>query len=113
AMVAYHSVLVFNVLGWSGFKRFELPDKLSAEQREELPTPIVNLFEAYRYLSQANFTEYYHDALQAREEVLNLFNLGYCTLEQRSLAERLFFSLCSKVLDITRSLEYVPEEFQS
>ena len=25
AMVAYHSVLVFNVLGWSGFTRFDLP----------------------------------------------------------------------------------------
>ncbi len=26
AMVAYHSVLVFNVLGWSGFERFDVPD---------------------------------------------------------------------------------------
>jgi arginine decarboxylase-like protein len=27
---------------------------------------------------------------------LNLFSLGYCSLEHRSLAERLFFGICSK-----------------
>jgi arginine decarboxylase len=43
--------------------------------------------------------------------VLNLFNLGYCTLEQRSLAEKLFWGICAKVLSFTKKLDYVPEEF--
>src|SRR5690606_46725 len=38
AMVAYHSVLVFNVLGSSGFNRFELPQTLSAKERKSMPT---------------------------------------------------------------------------
>ena len=112
AMVAYHSVLVFNVLGWSGFARFELPRELPAEEREKLPPPVVNLFDTFVGLNQLNFAEYYHDAQMAKDAVLNLFSLGYCSLEQRSLAERLFFGVCSKVLNIVRQMEYVPEEFE-
>jgi arginine decarboxylase len=112
AMVAYHSVLIFNVLGWSGFARFELPRELPPEERAVLPPPVVNLFDTFTGLNQLNFAEYYHDAQMAKDAVLNLFNLGYCTLEQRSLAERLFFGICSKVLNIVRQMEYVPEEFE-
>ena len=111
AMVAYHSVLVFNVLGWSGFERFEIPDVV-AEDRAKLPKPVRLLVEAHEGLSNANYVECYHDALLARDEVLNLFNLGYCTLEQRGLAEKLFFGVCAKVLRIVRDLPFVPEEFE-
>jgi arginine decarboxylase len=112
ALAAYHSVLVFNVLGWSGFARFDLPRELTDKEREELPAPVVNLFDAFRGINFQNITEYYHDAQISRDAVLNLFSLGYCTLEQRSLAERLFFGICSKALALTRKMEYVPEEFE-
>jgi arginine decarboxylase len=112
AMVAYHSVLVFNVIGWSGFKRFDLPQQLSDDQRGKVPGPLVNLFDTYTGVNEQNFMEYYHDAHVSRDAVLNLFSLGYCTLEDRSLAERLFFGICSKVLHIIRKLDYVPDEFK-
>src|SRR5688572_16283622 len=112
AMVAYHSVLVFNIIGWSGFARFDLPEALSPDERKGLPGPVNNLFETYSGVNEQNFMEYYHDAHVSRDAVLNLFSLGYCTLEQRSLAERLFFGICSKVLHIIRRLDYVPDEFQ-
>jgi arginine decarboxylase len=112
AMVAYHSVLVFNIIGWSGFARFDLPENLSPEERKGLPGPVNNLFETYGGVNDSNFMEYYHDAHVSRDAVLNLFSLGYCTLEQRSLAERLFFGTCAKVLNIIRKLDYVPDEFQ-
>jgi arginine decarboxylase len=112
AMVAYHSVLVFNVIGWSGFKRFDLPQHLSDEERRQCPGPLVNLYDTYVGVNEQNFMEYYHDAHVSRDAVLNLFSLGYCTLEDRSLAERLFFGICSKVLHIIRKLDYVPDEFR-
>jgi arginine decarboxylase len=112
AMVAYHSVLVFNVLGWSGFNRFEIPATLNKEDRANMPAPVVNLFDTYHGLSETNYAEYYHDAQLAKEEVLNLFNLGYCSLEQRSLAERLYYALCSKVNKIVRAMDFIPEEFE-
>src|SRR5437016_6678805 len=72
AMVAYHSVLVFNVLGWSGFARFDLPTVLSAGERSKMPTPVINMFETYRDVNEQNFMEYYHDAQISKEAVLSL-----------------------------------------
>jgi arginine decarboxylase len=112
SLVAFNSVLVFNVLGWSGFDRFEVPHELDERQREALPNPVVNLFDSYIEVCADNYREYYHDAQRAYEEALSLFNLGYCTLDQRGLAERLYYGVCSKVLRLTRELEYVPEEFE-
>ncbi len=111
AMVAYHSVLIFNVLGWSGFARFDLPAAIPTDQRLRMPQPVVHLFETCQGINEQNFMEYYHDAQMAKDSVLSLFNLGYCTLEHRSLAERLFFGVCAKVLNFVRKLDYVPDEF--
>ncbi len=113
AMVAYHSVLVFNVIGWSGFARFELPRELAADQRAKLPAPVVNLFDSYLGCTEQNYMEYYHDAHVSRDAILNLFSLGYCTLEDRALGEKLYFGLCAKVLKVIRKMEYVPDEFQN
>ena len=79
--------------------------------RRACPLPIKNLFEAYHELNESNFVEFYHDAQQQHDEVINLFNHGYCSLVQRGLAERLVFGLCTKVLGYVREMEDVPEEF--
>jgi arginine decarboxylase len=112
AMVAHHSVLIFNVLGWSGFARFDVPQQLSEAERSELPAPVVNLFDTFMGINDSNFMEYYHDAQISKDAVLNLFSLGYCALEHRSLAEKLFFGICSRVLHIIRKMDYVPDEFE-
>src|SRR3954452_7761343 len=112
AMVAYHSVLVFNVLGWSGFTRLDLPQSLTKAERKQFPSPVVNLFDTFQGVNESNYMEYYHDAQIAKDAVLNLFSLGYCSLEHRSMAERLFFGICGKILQIIRQMEYVPDEFQ-
>jgi len=72
---------------------------------------LVNLFDTYHGLDDGNFREYYHDAQLAWGEVIDLFKLGYCTLAQRGLAERLYFGICSRVLNKVRRLDEVPEEF--
>ena len=112
AMVAHHSLLVFNVVGWSGFERFEHPEPIPANELSELPRPLRTLAGAYQELSADNFSEHYHDAHMARDEMLHLFNLGYCSLEHRALAERLYFGVCSKVLRLIRDMEHVHEEFE-
>jgi arginine decarboxylase len=115
AVAAYHSVLIFNVLESSSFDRFELDDaqwEADPSRREAWPKPLRTLEAAYRSLGQENFVESYHDALLARDELLHLFNLGYCSLEHRGLAEQLFFAICSHVMRMTRDLEQVPAEFQ-
>ena len=110
AMVAYHSVLVFNILGWSGFTRLDLPQSLTKAERKQLPAPVVNLFDTFQGVNDTNYMEYYHDAQIAKDAVLNLFSLGYCTLEQRSLAERLFFGISGKILNINRETQRLTVE---
>src|SRR5439155_253396 len=83
-----HSLLVFDVLGVSNFDRHQAP----AEIPPDAPQPITDLFSIHRDLSKKNFLESYHDAVQAVDESLNMFNLGYLSIELRALAERLFWA---------------------
>jgi arginine decarboxylase len=108
AVVAYHSLLVFDVLGVSNFDRFEVPEEVPLDS----PQQISDLFAIYRDLKKKNLLESYHDAVQAVDEGLNMFNLGSMTVEQRALIERLFWAVCSKTLRIVRELDYTPEELQ-
>src|SRR4051794_4175522 len=108
AVVAYHSVLVFDVLGVSNFDAYQAPPKIE----DDAPQPIADLFGIHRELSKKNALESYHDATQAVDEAMSLFNLGHLTIEHRALAERLFWALCNKLLNIVREMDYVPEELQ-
>ena len=108
AIAAYHSVLVFNVLGVSGFGEDDLP----ASVPEDSEQPLVDLFETYRSINKKNLLETYHDAQQALDSALNLFNLGYLTLGQRSLAENFYWAICRKILKLAKDLEYFPEELE-
>jgi len=106
AVVAYHSVLVFDVLGTSDFDKCTAPDKLPADA----PQPIQDLFGNFKELNKKNYLELYHDAAQSMEETLNLFNLGYLSVELRALGERLYWAFSRKLARLVRDFDYVPEE---
>ncbi len=109
AVVAYHSVLMFNVLGTAGHGENELPTELpeSAEQ------PLWDLLETYKDLAQRNMLEAYHDAQQALDMSMQLFGGGYMPLEQRAQAERLFWAICGKISRLLRQADKVPEELDT
>src|SRR5689334_4605030 len=109
AVVAYHSVLVFNVLGVSGFG----DEKIPAAANPDWEQPIADLIETYNNVTARNALEAYHDAQQALDMALGLFNGGYLPLEQRSMAENLFWAICTKLQKIVQTLSEVPEELQS
>jgi arginine decarboxylase len=108
AVVAYHSMLVFDVLGVSNFDRYEVPPEIPADA----PQQVSDLFGIHRDLSKKNLLEGYHDAHQAMEETLNLFNLGGLSIEMRALTERLFWAVCNKILKMVRTLDFMPEELE-
>ena len=108
AVVAYHSALVFNVLGVSGFGEEELPSSVSEESEQCL----IDLVETYRSITKRNLLESYHDAQQALDSALNLFSLGYLPLVQRSLAENFFWAIARKILKLAGELDYFPEELE-
>ena len=116
AMVAYGSVLVFDVVDASRFDETGEPEemaKLLDEEEGEVPQPLLDLLEAAREFENLNLVEVYHDAMQAREEVTSLFSLGYVNLPVRAIAERLFWHLGFRILDAASKLDELPEELEA
>jgi arginine decarboxylase len=114
AIAAYHSVLIFNALGSSALDKFQVTGRETEEYsgEDELPQPVHDLAEAYRSVNERRLVECYHDALTAREQVLQMFNLGLLSLEFRGLAERLYWATCARIRDCCRKLERTPEELE-
>jgi len=108
ALVAYHSVLVFNVLGTSENKGELVLPPLD----ENAPDSVIAMKEVYEVLSIKNFQESYHDALQIRDEMITLFNVGLLSIENRSLVEKFFWLTCQKIAKIIDGLDYVPDELE-
>jgi hypothetical protein len=50
--------------------------------------------------------------MTARDQVLQMFNLGLMSLEFRGLAERLYWATCAKIRDYCRKLDEMPEELE-
>ncbi len=110
AISAYHSVLVFNVLGVSGLGDEEVAIEVPPEPEPE--QPLIDLQETYRSMTGRNLLESYHDAQQALDQALNLFSLGYLSLTQRCVAENLYWAICRRVQRMVRDLDFVPEELE-
>ncbi|MGE0593114.1 MAG: biosynthetic arginine decarboxylase [Vicinamibacterales bacterium] len=108
AVVAYHSVLVFNVLGVSGFGDEQIPTSGNPEWEQ----PVLDLIETYNNVNARNALEAFHDAQQALDMALSLFNGGYLPLEQRSMAENLYWALCTRLKRLVQGLDQVPEDLQ-
>jgi len=108
AIAAYHSVLVFNVLGVSGMGESDAPLEVSADAEQ----PLIDLQETNRSLTSKNLLESYHDAQQALDQALNLFSLGYLSLEQRCQAENLYWSISRRIQSLAQNLDYFPEELE-
>jgi arginine decarboxylase len=108
AVVAYHSALVFGVLGVSGLGENDIPLQLA----DDVEQPLRDLLDTYHQLTQRNVLEAYHDAQQALDMALNLFTTGYLPLVQRSMAENLFWAIGHKIQRLTKQMEFVPEELE-
>jgi arginine decarboxylase len=108
AITAYHSALVFNVLGVSGMGDADV----APEPPGDAEQPLIDLQETYRGLTAKNLLESYHDAQQALDQGLNLFSLGYLPLEQRSIAENLYWAISRKIQKLARELNDFPEELE-
>ncbi len=108
AIAAYHSGLVFTVVGVAGLGEEDALHDLPPEPEQ----PLIDLQETDRALTSRNLLESYHDAQQALDQALNLFSLGYLPLEQRCLAENLYWRICRRIQRLAGELDYFPEELE-
>jgi arginine decarboxylase len=108
ALVAHHSVLIYNVLATNEILAGQVPESVAHDEH-----PVIRqLAETYEGISRKNFQEGYHDALQIKEEAITAFNLGFLNLKARARVEEMFWATCEKILKIVRDLPYVPDELE-
>jgi arginine decarboxylase len=105
---AYHAILVTNVLDEI---ETVVEDITPIEIDEDDPQVVIELGDLRETITIKNYREYYHDALEHREELFTLFNLGLISLEDRAKGEVLFWDVCERADRYAQQSKYVPEEF--
>ena len=105
---AYHAILVTNVL-----EEIEtvVEDITPIEIEDDDPQVVIELGDLRETITIKNYREYYHDALEHREELFTMFNLGLISLEDRAKGEVLFWDVCERADRYAQQSKYVPEEF--
>lgn len=105
---AYHAILVTNVL-----EEIEtvVEDITPIEIDDDDPQVVIELGDLRESITIKNYREYYHDALEHREELFTLFNLGLISLEDRAKGEVLFWDVCESANKYAQQAKYIPEEF--
>ncbi|MBX2810527.1 MAG: biosynthetic arginine decarboxylase [Myxococcales bacterium] len=110
ALVAHHSVLVFNVLETNRPEEIQpIPERDPTQDEHAI---IEDLREITQIVSRKNYTEAYHDAISLKEDALSLFRHGILDIKDRAKAERLYWEICRKIWKIVRDMEYVPEDLE-
>jgi arginine decarboxylase len=106
ALTAHHSVLIVPVLD---VRRRDGPmaTKISADA----PEPLQALHKVLKSLSgdvadASRLKEAWHVANARMKEVGTLFGLGFLSLEQRALAEDIFWQVCSGLLDALSAVDH-------
>ncbi len=100
ALVAHHSVLVFNVLGVNEVMRKEVSQVPVKDDHRV----IHDLAYIYEQLNPNNIHEFYHDVMHIKETILQLFTFGVLNLTQRSKAENLFWVIVTKMDSVASKL---------
>lgn len=106
-LVAYHAMLVTNII--DEIETVQGLRNISITGNEA--QVIKELHDLYATMTAKNFLEYYHDALEHKEELFTLFDLGFISLEDRAKGEVLFWEVCDKANTFAKHTQIKSEEF--
>ncbi|MFC4992183.1 biosynthetic arginine decarboxylase [Rubritalea tangerina] len=109
AVVAHYSVLVFNILDVTRFSHPDCPEPPSPECHEM----VHNLWDIRNRIQPNNLQVCFNDALFYRDQVRDLFRHGVINLRERSLAEKIYWHLCTQIAEQTQKLDHVPDDLQT
>lgn len=108
SLTAHHSVLIIEVLETTRLPIWNDNDEIG-EDAHELAKELYNIWDK---INPSRVFEDWHDALQIREEALELFSLGLLDLTTRAQIEKLFWSVARDVNEMTLSMKHPPEELR-
>lgn len=105
---AYHAILVTNI---QDEIETVVEDLTPMEVDADDPQVVRELADLRETINGKNYREYYHDALEHREELFQMFNLGLISLEDKGKGEVLFWDVCERADQFAQQKKYVSEEF--
>lgn len=105
---AYHAILVTNI---QDEIETVVEDLTPMEMEKDDPQVVRELYDLRETINAKNYREYYHDALEHREDLFQMFNLGLITLEGKGKGEVLFWDICEAADKYAQLKKYVSEEF--
>ena len=108
SLTAHHSILIFEVLETTQLPVWKDSQEIGADDHELAR----ELYDIWDRLDGARLFESWHDALQIREEALDLFSLGLLDLRTRAQIEKLFWSIAREVGEIAGGMKHVPEDLR-
>ena len=108
SLTAHHSVLIFEVLETTTLPSWDENEEISDSDHEL----VHDMYQLWESINQPRLIESWHDALQIREEALDLFGLGMLDLRTRAQVERLFWSVAREVFSIASEIKHAPEELK-
>lgn len=108
SLTAHHSILILEVLEATSLPTWKDNETLP-EDAHELAR---ELYDIWDNLNPTHIFESWHDALQIREEALDLFSLGMLSLPTRARIEKLFWSIAREVSEIAAGMKHAPEELR-
>lgn len=107
-IAAYHSILIFDIIA----KRNIRDGEIDEEDSENWHPIVVELHERLAEINEENYVEYYHDAIDYKEDILMLFNLGQLGLKDKANGELLFFKICKEAAMYAALAEVSSEELK-
>lgn len=108
AVVAYYSVLVFNVLDVTSAQTSEAAPPIP----ENAPQNLMNIIEVNKVIHKKNLQECFNDAIYYRDQMRAQFFYGAATLRERGLAEAWFWHILTRISNLIAELDDIPEDLR-
>lgn len=106
---AYHAMLIISIQ--DEIETFA-EDKPEVTVTEDDAQVIMELKALCDDVNSKNYREYYHDALDHKDELHTQFNLGLISLEDRAKGEVLFWEVCARASKFASIAKVQEEEFE-
>ena len=112
-VAAYHSVVVTDIREIQSTEAGPPFEQLGLSPKDEKRHKnLKELQYIFEHINRKNHVEYYHDAIEYYDEVFTLFNLGYIDVEERAIAEQIFYRICQQALRFSSMEPHMLEEFE-
>ncbi|MEW6737758.1 MAG: biosynthetic arginine decarboxylase, partial [Acidobacteriota bacterium] len=107
-VAAFHAMIITNI---QDEIETVLDDISKVTTATDDPQVVIELKDLVDNINSKNYREYYHDALEHKEELFTLFDLGLISLDDRAKGESLFWEVCERANRFAQQSKIISEEF--